>query len=310
MSQIRATLVHQGLITIPGGFFGSSIYWLRLWKYNNRHIATVTEVPGNPGLSVINGTTGILNFLVDTYGVTSNALILYVMCPPGSPGGAPNGLYLCPDLSKNEFWREVSFHDIERKVGKSFPELPPHKELYAEVLLAGGGVWQPINRPIFEALPVRDIPVPHLPSKCQHFPRFQEIQDRLGDELADREEREQLIGQEFLDSLMDQDRRSCYFHLGNWKDVADESVRIIERLGPVAPEAYIYEANRSKLDEQDRRWLASLFCDPIDVAGGGFTNGQHRACALRFSGAERAALVVGDENLGAEEVVWTYVGGG
>ena len=39
-------------------------------------------------------------------------------------------------------------------------------------------------------------------------------------------------------------------------------------------------------------------------------NGQHRGCALRFSGVERAVIHVSDELLGKECIDWTYEGDG
>jgi hypothetical protein len=55
-------------------------------------------------------------------------------------------------------------------------------------------------------------------------------------------------------------------------------------------------------------WLESLFRDPVFIGGGSYTNGQHRGCALRFSGAERAAVVVGYEFLDEFSTDWQYEG--
>jgi hypothetical protein len=60
----------------------------------------------------------------------------------------------------------------------------------------------------------------------------------------------------------------------------------------------------------DLRWLLSLFDNPINIEGGSYANGQHRGCALRFSGAERAAVVTGSEVLGHVCTDWTYLGDG
>jgi hypothetical protein len=45
---------------------------------------------------------------------------------------------------------------------------------------------------------------------------------------------------------------------------------------------------------KDRWWLVSLFADPIVLSEkrDHNVNRQHRGCGLRFSGAERAAVVV------------------
>ena len=310
MSLTGADLVHHGLITVPRRNF-PGIYWLRLLRQEGGHVATVTEVPGNPGFSVANGIDGILDLLGETFEVDTDSLMLYVMWPPGSPGTSSEGQYFRPHLSAvDEVWPQVSFSEIEAIVGEFLLQLPTHENLYSQVRMAGGGVWQKIYQPIFKAVPTRDIPVPHCPSRCRYFNRFQEIEARLRDELVDHEECERQAGKEFLDSLSPSDRRHCGFHHARWNQIADESVRIIEELGPAESEIYLEEASHSKLQEVDRGWLDSLFVDPIDIAGGSFTNGQHRGCALRFSGAERVALVVGDELLGEEEILWNYVGGG
>ena len=106
------------------------------------------------------------------------------------------------------------------------------------------------------------------------------------------------------------DRTSCRYHNAEWRAIADESVRILEQLGHCDTERYIEAARRSSLGDIDRRCLVSLFGDPIRVGGGAYSNGQHRGCALRFSGAGRAAIHVNDERLADVCDDWTYLGGG
>jgi hypothetical protein len=87
-------------------------------------------------------------------------------------------------------------------------------------------------------------------------------------------------------------------------------VRIITELGHAEGGEYVDAVDRIDGRADDQWWLRSLFHDPIDIAGGEFTNGQHRACALRFSGASHAAMVVGDDYRGDEEHIWIYQGDG
>jgi hypothetical protein len=207
-------------------------------------------------------------------------------------------------------WPEVTYAEIEDAVGGQLPPLPEHEELYAQVLAAGGGRHEPIERLLFAAVPVGDIPGPHDPYKCRHAARFKAIRDELQDPDAGRDVLEELAGRRFLDSLSWWDRVRCSYHWARWRAIADESVRILKAVGPADTDVYAEAAERSRLRGRNRRLLQSLFDDPVVVVGGGFTNGQHRGCALRFSGATHTALVVGDERLGDEEIVWTYVGGG
>jgi hypothetical protein len=107
-------------------------------------------------------------------------------------------------------------------------------------------------------------------------------------------------GRQFLATLTAADLRACRFHRAAWDEVADESARIIGLSRVVEVEDFIGAAQRSSLPPQDRRWLTSLFVDPIVLANRSYTNGQHRGCALRFSGAKQAAVVIGYELLGEE----------
>jgi hypothetical protein len=84
----------------------------------------------------------------------------------------------------------------------------------------------------------------------------------------------------------------------------------VDALGRTDREDYVTAARQVRLRRKDRSWLWSLFADPVIIGGGSYTNGQHRGCALRFSGAERAAVVTGTESIGEQNVDWTYLGGG
>src|SRR6266568_725831 len=61
--------------------------------------------------------------------------------------------------------------------------------------------------------------------------------------------------------------------------------------------------------KRESEGLQSLFRQPVQVADRGFINGQHRSCAVRFWGAARVAVVVGEVEVGEEPDVWIYEGG-
>jgi len=90
------------------------------------------------------------------------------------------------------------------------------------------------------------------------------------------------------------------------------SVRIISEIYGQNPESYLNAAAATKLAAREKRWLISLFRDPIVLGDtrGVSVNGQHRGCALRFSGAARAAVVVDSEIVVDEYAYWTYLGDG
>jgi len=118
------------------------------------------------------------------------------------------------------------------------------------------------------------------------------------------------VGQEFLAAITPDDIAACHYHRANWQAIAKESVRIIAALEHQDAWAYRDAAQRSHLPGSDRWWLVSLFDDPIKIGGGSYSDGQHRGCALRFSGAAQAAVVVRSELIGRRNTDWHYDGDG
>lgn len=300
-------LVYHDLVSVPFGGREPGIYWLRMFVAGVDHVAVVTEVPGNPSFSVTNGTSQIISYVMERFGTPSHQLALFEIWPRGSEGwGIPNvkRVRLEPTLQ----WTESSRAEIESLVGASLPELPAHEELYRRVLAMGGGVTEERSRPVFEAVTVSDLPPPHNPWRCEHVDRFRLIAEQT--QADSRLQANLEAGRTFLGTLTPADRRACRFHKGRWKVIADESVRIINQLGHRDLADYAAEATRSHLGKTDRDWLVSLFSHPIFIGGGAYTDGQHRGCALRFSGAEQAAVATDDESLGDTCVDWTYRGDG
>lgn len=292
----------HGLISVPRGFAGPGIYWLRLWARDDSHVAVVTEVPGNPGLSVCNGIEEIREHLVEHFGVDSSRLQLFEIHPTDCWSFGREAERMRIDFTPSAEFTDVTLDQIVIAVGNALPPLPAHADLYAQVREAGGGVFQSTYWHIYKAVPVEEIPVPHNPSGCAHYERFR----MLGSDGKEGES----VGRRFLETLTEADRGKCRFHEADWRWIAEQSVRIITELGHVESGKYVDAVDRIKRRRKDRSWLRSLFFDPIVIAGGSFSNGQHRACALRFSGASHAAMVIGDDERGAEEEVWVYQGDG
>ena len=188
-------------------------------------------------------------------------------------------------------WRTVTREDIEGHVGCALPDLPAHDELYQRVLERGGGTVPNIYRDVFEAVNVKDLPPFHNPSRCAHHSTFELLVDMAKGPLWSHDD-DLKIGQQFMLTLTSEKVAECRFHNANWKAIADESVQIINGLGQQDASVYQRAAEQSRLSGEDRRWLISLFNAPIKVEGGSYIDGQHRGCALRFSGAAQAAVVV------------------
>lgn len=271
---MQYTLVYHDLLTVPLGRRNPGIFWLRLYATSQRdHVAVVTEVPGNPSSSVTNCVSRIAYSIERRFGIPPGRLVLYEVWPQGSPADNPGIRRV--DLGEAPDWANASKADIEAIIGCVLMDLPSHDELYRRVLALGGGAMREVFRSVFEAVPVADLPPPA-----------------------------------FLATLTRRDLRRCEFHKARWKDIADESVRVIEALGRRDAQDYVEAAQHAHLRRDDLRWLVSLFADPIVVKDHSYTDGQHRGCALRFSGAHRAAVITGEEYLGEVSADWTYEGEG
>ena len=303
----RLSLTYHDLVALRDGEHLLGLYWLRLFRRRS-WVAVVTNVPGNPGPSSSNAIDEIAIHLRDALGVRLDRLRLFEVWPRGSPGAARtsvNEVALYPEAH----WIRCSHAEIARVVGRSMPKLPDHSRLYAQVLALGGGNFEEQLRERFEPVRVRKLPAPHNPSSCALHDRFVTIAARTPN--ADRSwDDARVAGREFIRSLTPSDRAQCRYHAADWRRIADESVRIIQEVGPGEAAAYARAARRSHVPKIEREWLVGLFEDPVFVSERGFSNGQHRGCALRFSGAARAAVVTGYDRFGTMCTDWTYAGGG
>jgi len=321
-------LEHHGLVKIPLGGRPDGIYWVRFYRGDPACVAVLTEVPGNPSLSLTNAISTIASTLAGRFSVNLRELVVFDVYP--RHGGRPaawtrvsfthDGTERAPgrgqwrrEVAKNQFtsepeWWSSSRREVERLVGAHLPDLPSHEELLDQVRAEGGGTSQAIWQAVFTAVEVSELPPPHNPSSCHWAPRFEAIASRKVRRGGSTQGLD--AGREFIQTITPEDLAACRYHDADWASIADESVRIVEELGRRDASDYRAGARRSALPETDRAWLESLFWDPVDVAGGGYTNGQHRGCALRFSGARRAAVVTDLEYLGEEEDNWIYEGDG
>lgn len=306
-------LRHHGLITCPFEWERKPVIcWLRLFQDlagEPKFVAVVTEVPGNPGGSISNEHLTVQAALVSQFGADLASIALFHAWPKGCFGDKA-AQWSRIDREGHAKDRDADRADVEGFVGQSLPDLPEHEDLYRQVLDLGGGMWDNVFRPVFEAFPVAMLPSPHNPAACAHHARFNQILTGLPD-TDDWLERNMEAGRLFLETLTPEDLARCRYHRDDWRAVACESVRILEACGDDADiNDYMSVAQRSGLGETETGWLESLFNDPVFIGGGTYTNGQHRGCALRFSGAERAAVHTRDESLGMFRTDWVYEGEG
>lgn len=306
-SPIPDALLFHDLITAPRRKYGYGIYWLRLYAIGAKRVAVVTEVPGNSGQSVINASEAIVAETRRLLDVDPASLTLYLVMPSGFTGGARKAwqVHDSPELR----WERVNIAEIEGVVGRPLAALPAHRDLLDRVLALGGDLDDEIDAPVFEAIAVDELPPPHLPFKCALAERFEVIKAERGDEdtdLADAVRPEE----QFLASLTADDRASCEFHAADWRSIADEGVRILETSTSADQDELVALARSCRLPSVERRWLVSLFDQPVVVHENSFGDGQHRGCALRFSGARQAVVVRRFRTFRVEPGVWIYGGDG
>jgi hypothetical protein len=294
-------LVFHDLVTAPAAATGS-VYWLRLYADGESRVAVATEVPGNRGQSVLNATDDLLEAARSRPAGDASPLTLYLVAPAGSI--AEERLVWRVEEGAETRWPDADLAEIELRVGQPLSPLPGHEALLERVLALGGDAQDTVDELVFSAIPVTGLPAPHLPRRCALFGHFESMAAEAGVEVS------QEVGARFIASLAPDDRASCRYHVDDWRSVAEESVRILEAAASGSREEMSDRARRAELGEAERRWLVSLFDSPVDIRGGGYTDGQHRGCALRFSGAEAAAVVTGIRTRKVEPMVWVYSGDG
>lgn len=302
-------LVHHDLVKVPlGGYKEPGIYWLRLYAGNCGYVAVVTEVPGNPGLSVTQAREHLVRWVNAQHVKASDRLVLYEVWPKGSQL-TPSVCRVDVDDARSS--KESSRSAIEEEIGTSLRPLPEHTELYARVLGLGGGVIEECWRRVYKAIRVSELPPPHSMHKCFYEPLFKELLAAVSAEHPELHWNDQELeaGRRFIVRVRAEDLARCPYHNADWRRVADESVRVIESVGVADDnDEYVKAARGRKLRGKDALALMSLFKDPIIADSETFTGGQHRGCALRFSGAERAAVVVDHEMTGEECTDWVFEG--
>jgi len=87
--------------------------------------------------------------------------------------------------------------------------------------------------------------------------------------------------------------QSCFYHRDlDWVGIAAKAVELVEQLGESPEPRRLDKAiNSTELSDGEIGMLHSLFWDSIVVGSERrYTNGQHRGCALRLSGAKRTVV--------------------
>ena len=235
-------------------------------------------------MSVINGASMIRDAIARKFSIDHEALDLFTIWPKYRYTDGPAKRAKYSEHSRSG-WRNVTRQEIEAEVGDLSP-LPDHEVLFSKVLARGGQVRES-SREVFEAVFVTSLPPPHQPYQCMYYARFRKL---LG--KSDSHEAHLAAGAQFLTTLTSADLKGCSYHQDGWTSIADASAQIIDRLAGMDDPDYVSAAEGWHLPAKDHSWLVSLFRDPILLRGDrtSYTNGQHRGCALRFSGQKERLL--------------------
>jgi|NGEPerStandDraft_6_1074524.scaffolds.fasta_scaffold44113_2 hypothetical protein len=147
-----------------------------------------------------------------------------------------------------------------------------------------------------QVVAVADLPWPHNPSKCAHIDRFNAVRgfyDKSFDGHIP-------AGAHFFLSLDADCLAVCAYHQHDWLAIAAASVDLLTGLPPGSDRDDVLSAAADLLPAgPDRLELGFLFSDPITWSPSttSITNGQHRTCALKASGATLcAALTYGERD--------------
>ncbi len=305
-------LVFNDPVAIPPERRGRGVYWLRIYRDENAAVVLVTEVPGNPGSSISNSASRIARWILDNVldGVSD---VRWFHCyPAGMYDIEPKVRYAEltfaePDLAP--IWRNhrIPRKRIEELIGQPLTLLPDHDEVLMRVIAAGGSLTAQPNLPRYVVVDVADMPPPKNPFRCVHHKRFQAFVKAYPPRLDDRYGRE--ARDAFYATLTAGDYMKCKrYHSGDWRAVCSEAVRIVEALGDLPPmDALDAAIDSANLTKNDLRWLRSIFGDLMGWVDDDWSNGQHRGCAIRASGAE-PNVVAEDGPLSGPPTTWEMKG--
>lgn len=291
----------------PASAGSSGIYWVCSYESATDAVVVVTEVPGNPGRSVVNTISQIATDLRQRSLVpTSNAR--WFACFPGGFGGQSRATYIEASVGESGVvdWPgvEYSIEEMDSLLGAPLARLPAHEDVLSRVLDLGGVLPPPPDVLRWEIVPGESLPPPGDPFRCDlhaEFLAFVAQHESVGRSRAE-------ASAMFFDSLSANDYGRCRRHTGDWAKIAATAVSIVQHLGAFADVGAVRaSAEEYGLEPSERDWLYSIFEDPMWWNEDGYGNGQHRGCALRASGAPQVILAAVDSGTRPGEV-WVLGG--
>lgn len=280
-----------------------SIAWLRVFRLETgERVAVVVEPDDNPGASSINAAESLVRDLRRAVpGLQPLRVFVHFPHDPRGPGWTE----LCDSDEEIAFERRT-VEAVFALVGVT----PVDDDDVDEATCAffGGeqhpllGLIPPPNPPRDRlrdlcVIAVADLPWPHNPCRCKWSGRFEQV----AAVYPSSGHPDPAVGAHWFLTLTDDELSACPFHRADWHRIADVSVYVFRSLANEATLRDALGAVEAELgDSPEGRWCSSLFLDPIVCRpkDASVTNGQHRACALRASGAPLCVVDVGDACVG------------
>lgn len=297
MTAFELTFNDAVMVTLGDQIVG--VYWLRTYRSAAESVAIVTEVPGNPGRSSTNAISRIASQLIAMELVPTGRTRWFICYPGGlsSDQTIYSEVAIGPDGSPAWKEPEIERGHIESLLGLRLTLLPSHDETLRRVLEIGGQLAPPPSVIRWRVMPRESLPPPENPFRCDlHREYLDFTRDRIG---TDDERQRRAVGAAFFDTLTPADYARCRWHEGDWWLIADAATTIIRTLGPDADLDSIHAAIREmSLPPSERRWVASVFDDPMWWNDEGYGNGQHRGCALRASDVELVVMATFEAGTG------------
>lgn len=146
----------------------------------------------------------------------------------------------------------------------------------------------------FAVVDVAALPWPHWPFKCEHKARFLELEDHYPKNARYAG----VVGAHWSSTLTADDIAGCPRHGRDLAGAAAVTAEILESMPESSLDELVAELGRRKLDHDTAELALDFFIRPISWAPGApkVDDGQHRLCALRFAGAPRVVVDVGEDN--------------
>jgi hypothetical protein len=278
------SLKQQGLLS----YDERSLVFVRLLEARSGERLVLVLTPSdNPGASPINAAEALISELTSAFGQAR----VFVGFPEFDRG---EWTELLPRGSEVEYRRQKS-ERLAAIVG-SFAALPPAEACRCEDLAPGDVLLALVPEPEpqrraaddLRVVAVAELPWPHHPFRCAHAERFSDLE-----QLYPPGARETgAVGAHWHTTLTPTDYAGCGYHAADWNTAAHAAVQIAQAGIPTSLAALRAAIETLGVPDETAAAALSLFTDPIGWSPGTpqVTNGQHRVCALRASGAPLAVI--------------------